>query len=500
MTIIRRFTPPTCTLEIWNKNSPLSRWTNKTVVKDVQFKLSFDDPRILEAKPIILSGDRDKLEQIYDVVLSYTESFLEQSFTNQLSTLVAIKQERSLNTKQPFLQPQGLVNHQFNLGNLSTEENPSFISLSATQLFDLVSALEEYKTEMTVLAQLEAKQKQKTFPLIPIGMSVAGIILAVGLTTVGIRVANQSNQKDRVASTQESQPQTIPKTPVEEVIPPEVPEIESKTGSKTPKNDPLSSKVKLPPPPAVDTPKPPPDIPDPAQYPPSGNLTIPPIASLSKPNPTSETTKSQPDNSQVESNITIPPETAKPIAKPASPEETSKTDTQNSPSPVVTKNSDLQVLESNKQAETIINQENVAIFRNNTEKDARESLSKLEIAEKDAVLNDLARDNLTSKSTVENEPESQIPQVKQLEEVTSYFQQKWRSPSELKQTLEYRLTFNQNGSLKRVIPIGKASEIYLDRTNIPLMGEPFVSAFVENQNITIRLLLSPDGEVRTFLE
>jgi hypothetical protein len=499
--IIRRFTPPTCTLEIWGKNSPLSRWTNKIVVKEARFKLSFDDPRILEAKPITLSGDRDKLEQLYDLVLSYTESFLEQSFITRLSTLASIDRD---NNGQSYLQPQELVNHQINLGNLNPEENLDLISLSATQLFDLVAALEEYKTEITVLAQLEAKQKQKTLSWLPLGMSVAGILLAVGLTTVGIQVANQSDRENKVASTQESQPQTNQTNlnpPVEDVIPPEIPKTEPKSASKTPKNDPLSSKVKLPPPPAVDTPKPPPDIPDPAKYPPSGNLTLPPIVSSSKPNPTLETAKSttakstpttpSPSaNSQVESTISIPPETAKPEA-------TSKTNTQNSPAPAVTntvtKNNDLQALESKKQAEINVNEnngKNTAIFRNNVQLETSEALSKLEIAEEDTVFKDITRD----------EPKSQIPQVKQIEEITSYFQQKWRSPLDLKQTLEYRLILNQNGSLKRVIPIGKASEIYLDRTNIPLMGEPFVSALANQQNLTIRLLLSPDGEVRTFLE
>jgi hypothetical protein len=496
--IIHRFTPPTCTLEIWSKNSPLSRWTNKIVVKDVRFKLSFDDPRILEAKPITISGDRNKLDRFYDLILSYTENFLEQSFSDRLSTLASLDRESKSGST---LQTKALVNHQFNLDdfNLNSEENLALISLSATQLFDLVSALEEYKTEIAVLAQLEVKQKQKTFPWLPIGMSVAGISLAVGLTTIGIQVANQSKKENPVASTpkSQSQSQTNLNTPAEDVIPPETPKTEAKSDLKNPKNDPLSSTVKLPPPPAVDTPKPQPDIPDPAQYPPSGNLTLPPIASSSQPNPTSKTPSSS-ANSQVESTISIPPETAKPIAKPAPPKATSKTKTQNSPAPTVTstvtKNNDLQALESQKQAETNVNdnnENNTAIFRQNARLEANEAFSKLEIAEKDTLFKDITRD----------EPKSQIPQVKQVEEIASYFQQKWRSPLDLKQTLEYRLVLNQNGSLKRVIPIGKASEIYLDRTNIPLMGEPFVSTLAKNQqNLTVRLLLSPDGEVRTFLE
>ena len=71
----------------------------------------------------------------------------------------------------------------------------------------------------------------------------------------------------------------------------------------------------------------------------------------------------------------------------------------------------------------------------------------------------------------------------------------------MKQTIEYRLVVSSNGSIIRIIPIGKASAIFLDRTNIPLMGEPFVTPTATTKgNQTIRLLLSPDGEVRAFLE
>lgn len=503
--IIRRFTPPTCTLEIWGKNSPLSRWTNKTIIKDVQFKLSFDDPRILETEPMTLSGDRETLDRLYDVVLSYTENFLEQSFSKQyltVGTTNQISQERSLNENQPYLQAQGLVDHQFHLGNLIKSnvpqlENTSLISLSATQLFDLVSALEEYKTEMAVLAQLEAQQKQKTSPWIPIGLSVAGIILAAGLTTMGIKLANQSQKEEQIATTQETPSKTIPENTVKDVVPPDVPKSADKPALSSQKNDPLSSTVKLPPPPAVDTLKPPPDIPDPAKYPPSGTLKLPPIAALPRLNSPSETNKStqetpaQPNNDQVESTIAIPPETAKPVTKPKNPEEATPTDA-NTQNRTLQTNSEL-----GKQTEITTIKGNIAVEESNKPlepSEVREALSKGE-TETNVTLNDDIAFN-----PAKNQPQSKIPQAKQLEEVADYFRQKWRSPQELKQTLEYRLIINQNGSLKRVIPIGKAAEIYLDRTNIPLMGESFVSALEERQSLTIRLLLSPDGEVRTFLE
>ncbi|MDJ0574054.1 MAG: hypothetical protein QNJ65_02655, partial [Xenococcaceae cyanobacterium MO_234.B1] len=108
--------------------------------------------------------------------------------------------------------------------------------------------------------------------------------------------------------------------------------------------------------------------------------------------------------------------------------------------------------------------------------------------------------NTNSAPTALNNTESKIPQNNQLQEVKAYFQQNWQPPKELKQTIEYRIIINANGSIQRIIPIGKASEIFLDRTNIPLMGEKFVSPLKNKSQATIRLLLGPDGEVTAFLE
>jgi len=90
-----------------------------------------------------------------------------------------------------------------------------------------------------------------------------------------------------------------------------------------------------------------------------------------------------------------------------------------------------------------------------------------------------------------------IPQVA---EVRSYFQKRWQPPSGLSQTLEYSLTLNADGSIQRIIPLGKAAGDFIDRTDIPLPGEPFVSAVDGGRNPSIRLVLTPDGKVSTFLE
>ncbi|HAA29421.1 MAG TPA: hypothetical protein DCE56_19135, partial [Cyanobacteria bacterium UBA8553] len=67
-------------------------------------------------------------------------------------------------------------------------------------------------------------------------------------------------------------------------------------------------------------------------------------------------------------------------------------------------------------------------------------------------------------------------------EARNYLQQRWNPPSGLTQTLEYRLVLTRDGSIERITPVGQASLEYIDRTNIPLPGERFVSALQGEAN------------------
>ncbi|NJL53641.1 MAG: hypothetical protein HC930_18415, partial [Hydrococcus sp. SU_1_0] len=88
----------------------------------------------------------------------------------------------------------------------------------------------------------------------------------------------------------------------------------------------------------------------------------------------------------------------------------------------------------------------------------------------------------------------------QIEAVTAYFEDKWQPPGDLSQSLEYRLLLDRHGSIKRVIPLGKAAQLYLSQTNIPVNGEPFIAPLTPSQSSTIRLLLNPNGGVQVFTE
>lgn len=439
---IHRFTPPTCTLEIKAKKSPLSRWTKKEVLKKLHFRLSFDDPRIPESKQVTIKGDRTQLEQLHEAVSNYIQEFLHASFqpTNKPKTDL----ERNLKSStKPYLQSQGLVSHELFFGSLANQTSEPQIKLSTVQLFDLVTALEEYSTQIAAVPELGTPQGSKIIPLW--GGIAAATIVAVGFT---ITIKSQSPQN--VASSQKIEPSVvIPQ--LDDVIPPQVSKLTKKPTSQPQLTESLSSTKKLPPPPAVDTPKPQPNIPDPAKY------SLPEVASQSgfkiPPDATihSENKASSP-NQETESVITMAPK-ATAISPAAS-----------------KKNSNLEDLDTKK---------------------GDRNISKPGLSEK------LAPANHSNSNLALN---SSIPETGQLKEVKAYFKDKWQPPAELKQSLEYRLILNIDGSVQRIVAIGKASEIYLDRTNIPLRGQSFISPLRDHKSSTIRLLLNPDGDVTAFAE
>src|SRR6476646_11672324 len=77
--VLRRYTPPTCTLEIVAQDSPLSRWSGRHLLRKLRFQLSFDDPRLPDAEQVSLRGDRFQLDELCAAVSVYVQNFLNQS-------------------------------------------------------------------------------------------------------------------------------------------------------------------------------------------------------------------------------------------------------------------------------------------------------------------------------------------------------------------------------------------------------------------------------------
>ncbi|MGL5795988.1 MAG: DUF4335 domain-containing protein, partial [Waterburya sp.] len=160
-TSLHRFTPPTCTLEVKEVKSPLAFWKKSTKLQKWQFQLYFDDPRLPTAKQIKITGDRQDLTQLQSAINHYIQEFLQTSFKSNLD----IEINNQPNHKQPYLQPQGLVNHQLSFGNLTHNHTADSIQLSTIQLFDLVTALEAYQTQITTSPELNSTQSKKHMPL-----------------------------------------------------------------------------------------------------------------------------------------------------------------------------------------------------------------------------------------------------------------------------------------------------------------------------------------------
>ncbi len=454
--VIYRLTPPTCTLEICGRRSPLSKWTNNQIVKDIRFKLSFDDPTLPEEQKVTFSGDREKLEAIYNGVLTYVETLLKQSFP--IESFPNEKINQISEDASVYVIKKDFLSHQLFIEDL--ENSP--INLSTIQLFDLVSALEDYKSKIETLPGNIKQKSHKTIPLWVKG--VAGLALVVGMTTIGTKIVQQQTTKSESIATKQPE-NSISQGQFDNVIPPQIPSTETPVIPEPEITEPLSSAEKLPSPPAVDTPKPPPDIPDPAKYPiPEGNLVIPPP--ISSPEIT-EKSQPNPNSSQVESRINITSDAENNDLNSENVEP--KFETQNNPS-TIARNINPNEVEANN-------------FKNNSNSATSEELLTASPL--------LANNNALDTGSTNNN---------QLKEVKEYFTKNWQPPKELKQTIEYRLIINADGSIKRIFPIGKASEIFLDRTNIPLMGENFVSPLKQKSQVTVRLLLSPDGKVTTFLE
>ncbi|HEY9659008.1 MAG TPA: DUF4335 domain-containing protein, partial [Allocoleopsis sp.] len=174
--VLRRYTPPTCTLEIAATGSALSRWTDRTVLKNLRFQLSFDDPKLPEDQQVTIRGDRTQLEALCEAVEAYVQNLL--GYTSEpvspiVSAVSDLSNPSDQNAETPqiegtppvvavsekaaktgiHLQSKGLTAHELYLGTLASEFG-SVIRLSALQLFDLANALDSYHAEALTLPAL----------------------------------------------------------------------------------------------------------------------------------------------------------------------------------------------------------------------------------------------------------------------------------------------------------------------------------------------------------
>jgi len=475
--VLRRYTPPTCTLEVKASSSALSRWTDRTVLKNLQFRLSFDDPKLMPDQQVMVSGDQNQLEALHETVTDYVQHLLGQPPSavdwepslsldrNSEQPLEQILESLPEPLNQPLasdsrsedlvLQPQGLLSHELRLGSLANAESGTAVRLSTLQLFDLANALEDYHAESLSLPVAERpawiSRLPRSWP------SVAAAVLALGVTGAMAKfvldisrpaaVQTASAPNEHQANTELNR-ELFPK-----LSPPNV--------------SPSATLQPLPPPPPTKG-----SNRDVLGLPPIGVTQAPPRPAAA---PIPGAVPGQVAGQGVEqgvgkasgqSQVTILPSSG--IALP------SENNLAAAPPRLVPADVTASANDS---------------FAGST---AGSSVAESEVA---------AAPQAASRAVAPPAPSSTaFDTIPQVAEVRSYFQQRWQPPEGLSQTLEYRLLLNANGSLQRIVPLGQFSENYLDRTNMPLLGEPFVSATNGGKTPQIRLVLKPDGKVQSFLE
>ena len=239
--VIRRYTPPTCTLEVLAQSSPLSRWMGKSVLKQVRFNLRFDDPRQPEEEKIVVQGDRDQLEALHTAVSSYVQEILQQSpenfWASRVETHSASKtseptalqnvprsEQDFSNSRNEFasggdiyLQPSSHLTHKLFLGSLANPASGSAIQLSLLQLFDLATALDEYMVDVVALPS-DTQQRRSGFALPTWAPVAAVLILGFGLMPLTYQYANrireQRNLNETVATANKENSTNLSPTPL----------------------------------------------------------------------------------------------------------------------------------------------------------------------------------------------------------------------------------------------------------------------------------------------
>ncbi|GAX39974.1 hypothetical protein NIES4075_09360 [Tolypothrix sp. NIES-4075] len=551
--VIRRYTPPTCTLEVLAQSSSLSGWMGKSVLKQLNFELRFDDPRLPEERRISIKGDRDQLEALYSAVTNYVQEFLQKSpesfwasFSepndstkvsehpelkgfNQILPEQTLKSSKSFNNFQIpqadiHLEPSSYLIHNLFLGSLANQISGGVIQLSLLQLFDLATALDEYSAE--VMALPSVNRTSPGFSLPSWTPAAAVVLVALGLTPFTWQYANNirlhQQTAKKAASTQEvalqPSPSTVLPTPQPGLTPPDnllvpplgtTPAIPGSTlptppapGSILPTTPIPGSTIPATPLPGLNS-----KLPASAKTAP-GFPSIPqtaPGSTFSAPLPSSGSALTIPGTTAPtlsrSSGKTATSKVSDPFAIPTNSQQTSRTSsipkngialpsTGNLPSNLPPATGDISSdISAAPPLPTIPNR------GGNTRTSASSPTAPLGTND-----NSLAQRLRQGRNPSQEVATGTLFDTPQVAEARDFLKKRWQPPTGLKQTLEYSLLIGVDGKVERILPLGKAARDYVDSAGMPGIGQPFVSPNRNGQNVRIRAVLSPDGKVQTFPE
>ncbi|MCC5604621.1 DUF4335 domain-containing protein [Nostoc favosum] len=542
--VIRCYTPPTCTLEVFAQSSPLSRWMGKTVLKHLSFELRFDDPRLPEEHKVPIRGDRDQLEALCDAVTSYVQQFLQQSpesfcvsfsDTQESSTALgepelksSTKTLNSFSTQIPGanirLEPSSHLTHNLFLGSLANQSSGPVIQLSLLQLFDLASALDEYSTDVMALPTLNSTSTLRFPAWAPVA---AVLVLGVGLLPVTWQYANNIREKQQqtaktadpaaVKAALETSPSLNFPTPQPGLTTPSenllgsTPPLSTSSLPQAPLTAPSSSFST---PPSLNALT----IPQGKTSTLSTNRAMPTLGDATRtasfstrrsananapsskipgqeiailPNLGQNPTGSSPQGTtlpqlrdlppRLSSNTSSLPTNISPVVPPSLDTIPNSGNTLTQPSPL-----------TSQQLQERIN----SLQQPSPGEKPASQLSSSRTADNNPFIDQLGDGRKAPTSTeVATGTLFDTPQVAEARE---YLKKRWQPPTGLGQTLEYSLTVSVDGTVERIFPLNKAAREFIDSAGMPEVGKPFVSANKRGQNVKIRVVLSPDGKVQTF--
>jgi len=465
----------------------------------IQFEVRFHDSQLPEEQQIRIQGDRHWLVELHEVVKNYVQKVLASSperfnalLVEDAATTPTMPSELNIAGSTPaptpareiYLQPGEGLSHNLYLGALATPSTGQFIPLSMTQLFDLANALDEYAADLLAVPPTFDRPTRLAGTPPTTWAGIAAVLLAgVGLTAGIVHLLNRSDEP-QIANRPSQQPTALQPSPSPTLSPDALPSLPPTTNLPSPTTSPTLGNLPNTPigsSPTNTTPLPGTNLPTAPTTPPfTATPPIPPAVSplpgIAQAPPTStQAPKQQADSSTAQpSNIAPLPgiATNNNLPTPPTPERTAQTP------PTIAVPAEPP--------------------SNPTPPRSVEGLSARERIK--AALEGKPVEEPPAKPSEQAPQAAAFAPTPQVKEVRDYFQQRWKPPSGLTEPLEYSLVLDVDGSVQRIEPLGKAARTYVDRSGLPLIGEPFVSANPHGETPRVRLILGADGKVQSFLE
>jgi hypothetical protein len=528
--VIRRYTPPSCTLEIWAQSSPLSRWLGRNVLKELRFELHFLESQLPGENQVSIRGDREQLEALSNAVTAYVQKLLQQSAESFWISFLEPQQSNagldepespdipSIPTSpQPlpsfstqaqdegiYLECSGHLTHQLFLGSLAPSYG-SCIQLSLLQLFDLATALDEYSADVMALPNLGNYSNLGERSLPSWSPVAAVFLIAAGLTPLTWQYAHNARTKQQQTAKQPAASQETVALKPAPTPPPLAPTPAGNLFASPNSSGAFAT-------PSLNT------TPLPTSILPSAPLPTP----LSFPNATvPSTAKTAPpiQNPPVGADLQIPLPATAPNLPPNPPEVTTQTGINiASPQNSALRNGKV----TGKVAPGSISSVPQSVDNNLPPQSAPTQifspadLQQLEEIRKNPPPSTITstrsnNDNLIAKlreakkaslppEVATNSTNATLFDTPQVAEARDYLKKRWQPPKGFTGTLEYSLSIAVDGSVERILPLNQAAREYVDSSGLPEIGKPFVSTNKSGQNIRLRVVLSPDGKVQTFPE